>query len=69
MKQEYLKLLKQFKKQIEATENCKEKEIMLLGIDNFIKAIKDKDITDEDVKAYLERELKGKEVLLWKPVL
>ena len=64
MKQEYLKLLKQFKKQIEATENCKEKEIMLLGIDNFIKAIKDKDITDEDVKAYLERELKGKEVLL-----
>lgn len=69
MKQEYLKLLKQFKKQIEATENCKEKEIMLLGIDNFIKTIKDKDITDEDVKAYLERELKGKEVLLWKPVL
>ena len=64
MKQEYLKLLKQFKKQIEATENCKEKEIMLLEIDNFIKAIKDKDITDEDVKAYLERELKGKEVLL-----
>ena len=64
MKQEYLKLLKQFKKQIEATENCKEKEIMLLGIDNFIKTIKDKDITDEDVKAYLERELKGKEVLL-----
>ena len=42
---------------------------MLLGIDNFIKSIKDKDITDEDVKAYLERELKGKEVLLWKPVL
>ena len=69
MKQKYLKLLKQFKKQIEATENCKEKEIMLLGIDNFIKTIKDKDITDEDVKAYLERELKGKEVLLWKPVL
>ena len=69
MKQEYLKLLKQFKKQIEATEICKEKEIMLLGIDNFIKTIKDKDITDEDVKAYLERELKGKEVLLWKPVL
>lgn len=69
MKQEYLKLLKQFKKQIEATENCKEKEIMLLGIDNFIKTIKDKDITDEDVKAYLERKLKGKEVLLWKPVL
>ena len=69
MKKEYLKLLKQFKKQIEATENCKEKEIMLLGIDNFIKTIKDKDITDEDVKAYLERELKGKEVLLWKPVL
>lgn len=69
MKQEYLKLLKQFKKQIEATENCKEKEIMLLGIDNFIKTIKDKDITDEDVKAYLERELKGKEVLLWKLVL
>ena len=69
MKQEYLKLLRQFKKQIEATENCKEKEIMLLGIDNFIKTIKDKDITDEDVKAYLERELKGKEVLLWKPVL
>lgn len=69
MKQEYLKLLKQFKKQIEATENCKEKEIMLLGIDNFIKTIKAKDITDEDVKAYLERELKGKEVLLWKPVL
>ena len=64
MKQKYLKLLKQFKKQIEATENCKEKEIMLLGIDNFIKTIKDKDITDEDVKAYLERELKGKEVLL-----
>ena len=69
MKQEYLKLLRQFKKQIEATENCKEKEIMLLGIDNFIKTIKDKDITDEDVKAYLEKELKGKEVLLWKPVL
>ena len=64
MKQEYLKLLRQFKTQIEATENCKEKEIMLLGIDNFIKTIKDKDITDEDVKAYLERELKGKEVLL-----
>ena len=69
MKQEYLKLLKQFKKQIEATENWKEKEIMLLGIDNFIKTIKDKDITGEDVKAYLERKLKGKEVLLWKPVL
>ena len=62
MKQEYLKLLRQFKKQIEATENCKEKEIMLLGIDNFIKTIKDKDVTDEDVKAYLEKELKGKEV-------
>lgn len=69
MKQEYLKLLRQFKKQIEATENCKEKEIMLLGIDNFIKTIKDKDVTDEDVKAYLEKELKGKEVEIWKPVL
>ena len=62
MKQEYLKLLRQLKKQVEATENCKEKEIMLLGIDNFIKTIKDKDVTDEDVKAYLEKELKGKEV-------
>ena len=69
MKQEYLKLLRQLKKQVEATENCKEKEIMLLGIDNFIKTIKDKDVTDEDVKAYLEKELKGKEVEIWKPVL
>jgi hypothetical protein len=58
MKQEYLKLLRQLKKQVEATENCKEKELMLLGIDNFIKTIKDKDVTEEDLKAYLERELK-----------
>lgn len=69
MKQEYLKLLRKLKKEIKATENCKEKDIMLLGIDNFIKTIKSDDVTDEDVKAYLEKELKGKEVLLWKPVL
>ena len=30
MKQEYLKLLRKLKKDIKATENCKEKELMLL---------------------------------------
>lgn len=67
MKQEYLKLLRKLKKDIKATKNCKEKDIMLLGIDNFIKTIKSDDVTEEDLKEYLTREFKkmGKEVMLW----
>ena len=67
MKQEYLKLLRKLKKDIKATESCKEKELMLLGIDNFIKTIKSDDVTEEDLKEYLTREFKkmGKEVMLW----
>ena len=61
MKQEYLKLLRQLRKQVEETENCKEKELMLLGIDNFIKTIKDKDITEEDLKEYLQKNLLSQE--------
>lgn len=61
MKQDYLKLLRKLKKDIKATDNCKEKDIMLLGIDNFIKTIKSDEITDEDLKEYLLRELNKQE--------
>ena len=61
MKEDYLKLLRKLKKDIKATDNCKEKDIMLLGIDNFIKTIKSDEITEEDLKEYLLRELKKQE--------
>lgn len=61
MKQDYLKLLRKLKKDIKATDNCKEKDIMLLGIDNFIKTIKSDEITEEDLKEYLLRELNKQE--------
>lgn len=61
MKEDYLKLLRKLKKDIKATDNCKEKGILLLGIDNFIKTIKSDEITDEDLKEYLLRELNKQE--------
>lgn len=61
MKEDYLKLLRKLKKDIKATDNCKEKDIMLLGIDNFIKTIKSDEITEEDLKEYLLRELNKQE--------
>ena len=61
MKEDYLKLLRKLKKDIKATDNCKEKDIMLLGIDNFIKTIKSDEITEEDLKEYLLRELNNQE--------
>lgn len=58
MKQDYLKLVRKLKKQIKETEDSKEKELFLLAIDNFIKTIKDKNITDEDLIEYLKENLK-----------
>ena len=58
MKEDYLKLVRKLKKEIKATEDSKEKELFLLAIDNFIKTIKDKNITDEDLIEYLKENLK-----------
>lgn len=58
MKEDYLKLVRKLKKQIKETEDSKEKELFLLAIDNFIKTIKDKNITDEDLIEYLKENLK-----------
>ena len=70
MKEDYLKLLRKLKKEVKATDNCKEKDLMLLGIDNFIKTIKSDEITDEDLKEYLLRELnKEREVKLWTTII
>lgn len=57
-KKEYLKLLRKLKKECKSTNDCKEKELFLLGIDTFIQTMKNDDITDEDLKEYLQRELK-----------
>lgn len=58
MKQEYLKLVRKLKKQIKETEDSEEKTLFLLAIDNFIKTIKDKNISNEDLIEYLKENLK-----------
>ena len=50
MKKEYLQLVKEFKKQIKATEDCEEKKLFLLAIDNFIETIKSDEISEEEQK-------------------
>ena len=57
MKEEYLKLVRKLKKQIKDTEDCEEKKLFLLAIDNFIKTIKSDEISDEDLIEYLKANL------------
>lgn len=64
MKDEYLKLLRKFKKQIKATNDCKEKDQFLLAIDNYIKTIKSDEISEEELIEYLKIKLKENRNLL-----
>lgn len=57
MKEEYLKLVRKLKKQIKETEDCEEKKLFLLAIDNFIETIKSDEISEEDLIEYLKNNL------------
>jgi ribosomal protein L23 len=68
MKKEYLQLVRKLKKQIKETEDCEEKKLFLLAIDNFIETIKSDEISEEDLIEYLKNNLeKTKEMK--KPVI
>lgn len=58
IKKEYLQLLRKMKKQIQETEDCKEKSQFILAIDTYIKTIKSDEITDNDLIEYLKKEMK-----------
>lgn len=57
MKKEYLQLVRKLKKQIKETEDCEEKKLFLLAIDNFIDTIKSDEISEEDLIEYLKNNL------------
>jgi hypothetical protein len=57
MKKEYLQLVRKLKKQIKETEDCEEKKLFLLAIDNFIETIKSDEISEEDLIEYLKNNL------------
>lgn len=61
MKKEYLKLVRKLKKQIKETEDCNEKRLFLLAIDNYIQTLKSDEISEEELIEYLKREMKGRE--------
>lgn len=58
IKKEYLQLLRKMKKQIQETEDCKEKSQFILAIDTYIKTIKSDEISDNDLIEYLKKEMK-----------